>query len=86
MQTLHGKTIDGVARIARRYDVPVIAFAGTLDGDVEETLHARSVVCVPILDGPLDLPSALARTSELLERAAARVARTFDAARRDLPG
>ena len=80
-QTLAGKTIAGVARTARRFDVPVIAFAGTLDGEVEDALSELGVTCVPILTGPLELCEALARTLELLEGAATRIARTIDATR-----
>ena len=80
-QTLHGKTVAGVANIARRYGVPVIALGGTLDPAAEDALFARGVICVPILEGPISLDAAMADASMLVERAASRVARAIDVAR-----
>ena len=77
MQTLRGKTVAGVASIARRHAVPVIALAGTLDARAEDGLFALGVTCVPICDGPMTLADAMARGAELVERAASRFARTL---------
>ena len=33
-QTIHGKVPIGVARVAKRYDIPVIGIAGSLTTDV----------------------------------------------------
>ncbi len=76
-QTLHGKTVAGVAAIARRHGVPVIALAGTLDAEAEDALFARGVTCVPILERPMALDVAMLHTAVLVERAAARIARTI---------
>ncbi len=76
-QTLNGKTVAGVARIARRHGVPVFALAGTLDAAAEEALYARGVICVPIVDGPMPLERSIAQTAELIEVAATRLARTL---------
>ncbi len=78
-QTLHGKTVAGIANIAERHGVPVIALAGTLEAEAEDALFARGVTCVPILEGPMDLEAAMLQTAALVERAAARVARTIEA-------
>ncbi|GAC1558172.1 MAG: glycerate kinase [Vulcanimicrobiaceae bacterium] len=74
-QTLRGKTVAGVARIARRYDVPVIAIAGSLDAAAEDALFASGVTCVPICEAPMSLARAMDDASALVERAAARIAR-----------
>ncbi len=80
-QTLRGKTVAGVAKIARRYHVPLIAFAGTLEALAEEALFGHGITCVPIVDGPMPLEAAMRDTAVLIERAAARVARIFEATR-----
>ncbi|WP_127127099.1 glycerate kinase [Georgenia sp. SYP-B2076] len=59
-QTLRGKTPFGVARAARRHDVPVIAFAGYV-GDGAEVLYDHGFAAlVPIVRSVTDLPAALA--------------------------
>lgn len=81
-QTLRGKVVDGVARLAAAAGVPVVAFGGAVDLDAETALRARGVHCVPIAPGPISLEEALrasranlraaaARTTALLNRAAA---------------
>jgi glycerate kinase len=74
-QTLRGKVVAGVARLARRFDIPVIAFGGSVDIDAERALAALGVVCTPIADGPQSLAQAMTRTTELMRAAASRVAR-----------
>jgi glycerate kinase len=74
-QTLRGKTVYGVARRARAFGVPVIAFAGRIGAAAEAALAAQGAVAVPILDGPMTLAQAKADCTGLLERAAARTAR-----------
>ncbi len=77
-QTLGGKTVDGVARIASRAAVPTVAFGGTLDPAAAGALAARGVMVLPIAETPLELLEAMRRASELLEHAAARAGRILD--------
>ncbi|MBD5635370.1 MAG: glycerate kinase, partial [Candidatus Eremiobacteraeota bacterium] len=81
-QTLAGKTVAGVGAIARAAGVPTIAFTGRLDAGAERALADRGVVAVPIADAPLASAAALARASELLERAAARSCRLLESSAR----
>jgi glycerate kinase len=74
-QTAAGKTIAGVAQLARAAGVPVVAFGGKVDGGAEAALARAGIVCVPISDGPRTLDEALRDAGELLARAAERVAR-----------
>jgi glycerate 2-kinase len=76
-QTLHGKTVDGVARYARARRVPVVALAGAVDPAVEPELAKRGVICIPIVTRPLPLEDAMRDAALLIEAAAARVARTL---------
>ncbi len=73
-QTLRGKVVDGIAELARRAGVLVIAFGGSVDPAVEPALRARGVVCVPTVPGPLDLDTAMRTAARNLRAAAARAA------------
>ena len=77
LQTLHGKTVDGVARYAARAGVPVVAFGGSVDASAEEALARRGVVCIPILARPVALAEAMRDAPALIEAAAARLARAL---------
>jgi glycerate kinase len=81
-QTLHGKTVHGVARCARAAGVPTIAFAGAIEPAVEPALAHAGIACaMPIVDGIMPLERALAEAAILLERAATRVGRIIAIAR-----
>ncbi len=81
-QTLSGKTVDGVARLARSQGVPTIAFGGRVSRAAEHALAERGVTVVPIVDGPATSDDAMQRAAELLERAAARVGRLLQSGSR----
>lgn len=70
-QTLSGKTPAGVADVAARHGVPVIAFAGRLGEGSEELVGHGFAAVVPITTGPCDLATALAQGPVNLERAVA---------------
>jgi glycerate kinase len=42
-QTLHGKTVSGVAELARRERVPVVAFAGVVEPHAKQELEERGI-------------------------------------------
>ena len=75
VQTLGGKTVDGVARYASVEGVPVVAFGGSVDAEVESALARRGVACMPVVDGPMELADAIRRAPALLRAAAARAMR-----------
>ncbi len=72
-QTIHGKTPHGIARVAREYNVPTIAFAGSLNADDFMLHDAGFQAVLPIMDKPMSLEEALARAKQLVERAALRL-------------
>jgi glycerate kinase len=74
-QTLRGKVVAGIARLAQPRGVPVVAFGGSVDPQAERELAASGVVCLPIADGPISLAEAMRRAPELTRAAAARFAR-----------
>jgi len=78
-QTAHGKTPVGVARLAKRHGVPVVALAGRL-GDGYKAVYAHGVdAAFSIVPGPMPLEEALARADELLANAAEAVTRLWAA-------
>lgn len=78
-QTLRGKAAMGVASLARPRNTPVILLCGAL-GDGAEALDVVQSISVvqPIIDRPMPLDEAMARTEPLLVAAAARAARSVE--------
>ncbi|MFT3861467.1 glycerate kinase [Micropruina sp.] len=70
-QTLAGKTPAGVAAVAARHGVPVIAFAGNLGEGAEELVGRGFVAVQSIVRGPVDLVTALRDGPRNLELAVA---------------
>lgn len=85
-QSLFGKTTVGVARIAARHRVPVVALCGGL-GDGWRQAYAEGLTAAwSIVPGPLSTDAAEQRAAELLADAAEQVVRLFAAARPDEAG
>ncbi len=65
-QTAFGKTISGVAKLAKKYEVPVIALAGKLEGSFEK-LHNQGVTSIfSIADRPMSMEESKNRAAKLL--------------------
>jgi len=79
-QTLAGKTVLGVAARARAAGARTIAFAGRVEERAADALAELGVRVVPIAEPTLALAESIARGGELLEEAAARIARELAAA------
>ncbi len=78
-QTLHGKTVSGVAAFARAQNVPVIAFGGAVDPNVVEPLARRGIGVVPIAPPQMSAEQSMRDAAELLAAAAeAATRRTLD--------
>jgi glycerate kinase len=74
-QTAFGKTPFGVAKIAKKYNIPVIAIAGGIGKGVE-TLYDKGFNSIfSIVDKPMQLEEAIADASNLLEKATERIMR-----------
>ena len=76
-QTLMGKTLSGVARVAQAAGVPVIGFAGKLGDGVEELYDHGFVGLVPIVAEVCTLDHALANGRANLADATERAIRLF---------
>jgi glycerate kinase len=79
-QTLRGKTPFGVARIAKRHDVPVVVIAGTL-GEGYEQLYRHGIdAAFALASGPMSLEQACANAAVLLQARAGDIARLWSCA------
>ncbi|WP_257294546.1 glycerate kinase [Endozoicomonas sp. YOMI1] len=76
-QTAQGKTLLGVARIARQFNLPVIALAGSVGSDVEAVYECGIAALFPIVHDAVPLSEALAKGEENLIRAARNLASTL---------
>jgi glycerate kinase len=74
-QTMRGKTVAGVARLARSLAVPVVAVAGSVVAQGEDELARLDIAVLPIAGGPATLDASMAQACDLLERTGARLAR-----------
>ncbi|MCZ6898688.1 MAG: glycerate kinase, partial [Bacteroidetes bacterium] len=76
-QTQFGKTPFGVAQVAGKFGIPVIALAGTL-GDGHQVLYEQGIDAMfSILDRPMDLRSAKKDAPLLLKNTAERIMRLY---------
>lgn len=77
-QTKFGKTPFGVVQVAKRFNKPVIAFAGYVGEGVEELYDEGFTAIFGIVDGACDLQTALKNGEKNLERCCENVARLID--------
>jgi len=70
MQTLHGKTVMGVAKAAHECGVPVVAFAGKVESDARDALAAQAIETRQSAPPDMPVEEAMAQGAALLERAA----------------
>ncbi|GMU91997.1 MAG: glycerate kinase [Candidatus Hydrogenedentota bacterium] len=81
-QTAQGKTPAGVARIAKRHGVPVIAISGALGTGFKSTYKHGIDAAFSICPRPMSLEEARASVEELLADAAESIARVWTISRR----
>ena len=66
-QTLHGKVPIEVGKLAKKYSVPVIAFAGNIGKGVEKLYDYGISSIFTIVNGPISLQESMANGPKLLE-------------------
>lgn len=76
-QTLHGKTVAGVCRVAKARGVPVIALAGAVELEGQDCDALGLAGAFSILSRPMTLSEALAEGERLVENAAEQVIRLW---------
>jgi glycerate kinase len=69
-QTLHGKTVSGVGKLARAGNVPVVAFGGAVDPGVVEELAQRGISVMRIAPKEIPVEESIRKAASFLEVAA----------------
>jgi len=76
-QTQFGKTPFGVAQLAAKYHIPVVALAGII-GNGAEVMYQKGITCMfSIVDKPMTLEESIAQAKVLIENSAERVMRAI---------
>ena len=76
-QTLNGKLIQGICKMANSQSVPVIALCGSLEASPEQIKAIGLKAAYSILNRPMSLQEALADTACLLEKTSFNVINTW---------
>lgn len=82
-QTLQGKTLLGIATLAKRHHVPVIAIAGKVDNDIENIYEAGITSIFSIVNEPMELKEAISNAASLIELTVQNIMKTFMIQQRD---
>ena len=74
-QTVFGKTPVGVAKVAKTYNIPVIAIAGSITNDSDGVYNEGIDAMIDIVPEPMSLEIAIQNATALIETAAERAGR-----------
>ena len=77
--TKFGKTPAGIARIAKKYNKPVIAIAGSLGENYQELYEDGFKAIYPINDNPITIEESIRRAPELIYTTVVNIANTIKA-------
>lgn len=72
-QTAFGKAPAGVAKLARKYNVPVLCLAGSLGNGYEDVLKTGIDGLMSVVPCPMTLDECMARGEQLIEKGAERL-------------
>ncbi len=78
-QTQYGKTPYGVAQIAKKYNIPVVAIVGSVGKNAEALYDLGFSGIFSIINRPMTLAEAMSECAELLEKTSESVMRTVKA-------
>ena len=76
-QVFHGKVLAGVGSAAKKFNVPVIAFAGQVAQETEALEAIGLAACVPICPSPATEAESMAHAAGLLQQAVERTVRVL---------
>ena len=65
-QTLHGKTIMGIASLAKKHSVPVLVFTGSIGHGISEIYDQGVTAIFSIVNKPMSLETAIKNATQLL--------------------
>ena len=81
-QTAFGKTPMGVAQMANKRNISTIILAGSLMGDIDSLYQYGVIGAYSIMNKPMSLNEAMENASELLEKIAEQICRTYFSTRK----
>lgn len=76
-QSIHGKVPVGVAKRSKKYNIPVVAIVGSMGEGAQKTYSHGIDQIVDIIDSPMTLDYAIEHASELIEKAAVNVMKSY---------
>src|SRR5690625_455633 len=76
-QTIYGKAVTGVAQIAKRYDVPVVAITGANQTTTDEVYKCGVTAIFTLVNEPMTLDQAMENGAMLTENVTKNVLRLF---------
>lgn len=76
-QTSFGKTISGIAHLAKKHRVPVIALAGSISGDLSRLIEQGVTAVFAIADRPMSIDESKNRAAELIQSRSEQIMRTL---------
>lgn len=77
-QSFLGKVPVGIARLAKKRGIPVIAFAGSIGAGTEKLEQAGIRAVMPIAEGPMSLSDAMMNSEMLLYNATTRLMKILE--------
>jgi glycerate kinase len=76
-QSTQGKAPIGVAKLAKKHGVPVVAIVGSADEDLSQIYRAGVDLVLEIVNEPMELRQAMKKSKELIERAGEKAIRAY---------
>jgi glycerate kinase len=76
-QTFHGKTISGIAILAKKHKVPVIVITGKIGGDIEGINDIGVSAVYSIVNQPMELEKAIELAPQLIQDTAKNIVATI---------
>lgn len=77
-QSLQGKVPIGISRLAKKYQTPVIIFAGIIEKGLVDLPEENIKAAIPIVEEPMSLDEAMKKSQILLESAVTRAFKLID--------
>lgn len=76
-QSVNGKTPIGIAKLAKKYNIPVIAVVGSSDINLDEIYKNGIDLVIDVINEPISLEEAMTNTEKLIEFAGEKAIRAF---------
>ena len=76
-QTLQGKTISGIATLAKKHNVPVIVITGKIGEDMEGIYDMGVNAVFSIVNQPMELKEAIEHAPQLIQESAINIMATI---------